>query len=502
MKRLHWIILQRLPGPFFGWLGTLMFLLLMQFLIRWLPEIAGKGIPIPVIIELIVYNLAYMLVLAVPMSVLLAALMAYGGLAESQYYAVIKSTGISFGQLVWPSLLVAVVIMGGMTYFNNVMLPEANHRARYLWQDIRSKRPGFELQAGVFYTGVDGYSILVRDRPAGTNTLKDVTIYDYTDGRRRQAVIKAERGRLQPDSTGTSLTLILQDGEMHRPLPPTARHQEPRYERMTFTRHTLRLDLSDFVFRRSTDDNRSRSDRTMRTTTMIQRVDSLRADVQEQEQTLRENVRRVLQTEDLINPPEGLPEGRDIDPMPTPAQTPASAPPSGRAAADTTAPTRYVALQGLSRENQQRAVRSAVQNARSFQSKIRNVKRTVSWKSKRITQYQVEIYKKFSIAVACLVFMFIGAPLGLSIRRGGLATIGGVALGIFMFYWVTLVQGEKLADRGLLPPWVGMWIANAVMILAGIWLVVYVVLDLRATPPLRRRLWNWMRPLLGLGTEE
>ncbi len=172
--------------------------------------------------------------------------------------------------------------------------------------------------------------------------------------------------------------------------------------------------------------------------------------------------------------------------------TPASASASARAAADTTAPTRYVALQGLSREKQERAVRSAVQNARSFQSKIRNVKRTVSWKSKRITQYQVEIYKKFSIAVACLVFMFIGAPLGLSIRRGGLATIGGVALAIFMFYWVTLVQGEKLADRGLLPPWVGMWVANAVMVLAGIWLVTYVVLDLRATPPLRHRLWDWL----------
>ena len=490
MKRLHWIILRRLPGPFFGWLGTVMFLLLMQFLIRWLPEIAGKGIPLPVIIELIAYNLAYMLVLAVPMSVLLAALMAFGGLAESQYYAVIKSTGISFGQLVWPALLVGVVIMGGMTYFNNVMLPEANHRARYLWQDIRSKRPGFELRPGVFYNGVDGYSILVRDRPAGTNRLEDVTIYDYTDGRQRQAVIKAERGRLQPDSTGTSLTLILEDGEMHRPLPPSARHRRPRYERMTFKQHALRLDLSDFVFRRSSDDDRGRSDRTMRTTAMVTRVDSLQDDVRSQQQTLHDNIQRVLQTEALTNPPDPAPEGHDVDRMPTPAASGVAAP--SRADTAAPAPTPYVALRGLPKETQQRAVQSAVQSARSFQSKIRNVNRTVSWKSKRITQYQVEIYKKFSIAVACLVFMFIGAPLGLSIRRGGLATIGGVALGIFMFYWVTLVQGEKLADRGLLPPWVGMWIANAVMIAAGLWLVVYVILDLRATPPLRRRLWDWL----------
>jgi len=110
----------------------------------------------------------------------------------------------------------------------------------------------------------------------------------------------------------------------------------------------------------------------------------------------------------------------------------------------------------------------------------------------RIRSYRVEIYKKFSIALACIVFMFIGAPLGLTLRRGGLATIGAVALGIFMFYWVTLVQGEKLSERGFFPPWLGMWIANLIMSGVGIWLIVYVVLDLGATPPLRRRLWNWL----------
>jgi lipopolysaccharide export system permease protein len=125
----------------------------------------------------------------------------------------------------------------------------------------------------------------------------------------------------------------------------------------------------------------------------------------------------------------------------------------------------------------------------------------MTWKEKRVQRYQVEIYKKFSIAIACLVFMLIGAPLGLSIRRGGLATIGAVALGIFMFYWVTLVQGEKLADRGLLPPWVGMWIANVLSVVVGTWLVVYVVKDLRATPPLRRRLWEWLQSTVGSDAE-
>ena len=475
LRRLHWLILRRLPGPFFGWLGTLIFLLLMQFLIRWLPEITGKGIPVSVIIELIAYNLAYMVVLAVPMSVLLASLMAYGDLAESKYYTVIKSTGISFGQVVWPSLIVSVVVAGGMLYFNNVMLPEANHRARQLWSDIRSKRPGFELQPGVFYDGVEDYSMLVRERPDGTNELLDVTIYDYTQGRDRQAVIKAERGRITSQAGGSRLVLTLRNGQMHRPLPPGGRHDSTRYETLTFDRHRIRFSLSDVVFQRSDTEGGGRSTRTMRTPQLIQRVDSFQADLQAQYASLNQNAHDHL-----------FPAPYDL-----PTAPPAAAPDSLLAVpADST--EAWVPLAGLSRTRQLTVLSGALRDARSLQSTLQNAQRDTEWMAQRIRSYQVEIYKKFSMALACIVFMFIGAPLGLTLRRGGLATIGAVALGIFLFYWITLVQGEKLSERGFFPPWLGMWIANVIMSGAGVWLVIYVVLDLGATPPLRRRLWTWL----------
>ena len=194
MKLFHRMILRTLPGPFIGWLGTLMFLLLMQFLIKYLPDITGRGLPVWLIVELVAYNLAYMVVLAVPMSALLASLMAFGRLAESRAYLVIKNSGVSLGQLLWPTLLAGLVLTGAMTYFNNVILPESNFRARNLWQDIRSKRPDFELQPGVFYEGLSNYSILVKDRLPDSNELLDVLIYDYTKGSRNGATIKARRG--------------------------------------------------------------------------------------------------------------------------------------------------------------------------------------------------------------------------------------------------------------------------------------------------------------------
>ncbi len=452
-----------------------MFLLLMQFLIRWLPEITGKGIPILVIIELIAYNLAYMVVLAVPMSVLLASLMAFGDLAESKYYTVIKSTGISFEQIVWPSIIVSAVVAGGMLYFNNVMLPEANHRARQLWSDIRSKRPGFELQPGAFYDGVEDYSMLVRERPEGTNRLVDVTIYDYTQGRSRQGVIKAEEGRIESKAGGSRLVLTLQNGQMHRPLPPDAAHDSARYETLSFDRHQIRFNLSDVIFNRSDQEGSGRSTRTMRTPQLIERADSFETTLRSQYADLNRQVHDRL-----------FPSVTHLPPAPpaAPPDTVLTSPP------DTL--SRWVSLTGLSRTHSLSTLSSALQDARSLQSTLQSRQRETDWMQQRVRSYRVEIYKKFSIALACIVFMFIGAPLGLTLRRGGLAMIGAVALGIFMFYWVTLVQGEKLSERGFFPPWLGMWIANLIMSGVGVWLIVYVVLDLGATPPLRRRLWNWL----------
>src|SRR5690554_5926945 len=202
MKLLHRMVLRMLPAPFFGWLGTLMFLLLMQFLIRYLPDIVGKGLPFGVIVELIAYNLAYMVVLAVPMSVLIASLMAFGRLAETNAYLVIKSSGVSLLQLAWPSFILAVLVTIAMGYFNNEILPEANFRAKNLWQDIRRTKPGFELQPGVFYNGLRGYTIMARDIPPKSNELYDVLIYDNGETSGEEALIKAAKGRIVPQPNG------------------------------------------------------------------------------------------------------------------------------------------------------------------------------------------------------------------------------------------------------------------------------------------------------------
>ncbi|MDX1740058.1 MAG: LptF/LptG family permease [Rhodothermales bacterium] len=474
MTRIHRMILKMFPAPFVGWLGAFMFLLVMQFLIRHMSQLVGRGLPISAILELVSYSLAYMVVLAVPMSVLIATLMTYGRLAETGAYAVIKSSGVSLPQLIWPSILVGATLTAGMWHFNSVILPEANYRAKTLWTDIRQKKPGFELEPGVFYDGIEDYSILVKQIDHETGDLDDVTIFDRSQGSKRRADIKAATGRLSTADDGAELLLELYDGELHRLLRDRTSADHPeRYERLKFETYVFRLDLSDLAFRRSDPGDERRSDRTMRTSEMQEIVDSLRATVEE---TRRELMNRTF----LLGAVDSTGAAANVRPV--------SLRPPGENGRGSDPRDRLRDFSGMDPDRVRALYNRSIQGARLVRSNIDNAKRTLLWQEQRANRFAVEIHKKYSIAVACVIFVLIGAPLGLSIRRGSLARSAVVSVGILLFYWVTLVQGEKLADRGLIEPWVGMWAANVVTGIGGLWVFLYTFLDLKSTPSIMSRL--------------
>jgi lipopolysaccharide export system permease protein len=448
-----------LPGPIIGSLALLMFLLVMQFLMKYLPDLVGKGLPPLVFVELISYNLAYMLVLAVPMSILIASLLAFGRLVNSNAYSVIKSSGVSFLQLLWPVWFIGLMLTGVMWYFNNEILPQANFRARNLWQDIRVAKPGFDLKPGVFYDGIDQYSIFVGDvSTSDSDDLRDIIIYDYTDGVRYRKDISARTGRIATTSDESAITLMLFDGEIHRSRPP-GRDSENRYERLKFGRHRLQISIEDLNFERSDPGRGRQTDRTMRTVVMSRLVDSLDIVVAEELTALDKIVSsvgsgRALDFTDLRRISDAA------------ARLPAPVNDDGATRPKSDFEIRYAA---------------ALKLARMDQTEIDHARTNTNWASHMADTYRVEIHKKRSIAVAVLIFMLIGAPLGLVIKRGGFGIAATLAVFIFLFYWVTLVNGEKLADRELLAPWIGMWTGNIVTGLVAVGLMIYVSMDRRAT---------------------
>ena len=489
LTRLHCQVLRALPLPFGAALVTLLFLLLMQFLIKYLPELVGRGLPFGALAELIAYSLAYMVTLAVPMAWLIALLAAFGQLGESRAYLVAKSAGVSLPRLAWPVAVVGLLLTAGMAFFNNQMLPEANYRMSGLWRDIKVSRPGFALTPGEFYTGVSGYAIRADAIPPdSTGLLEGVTVFEARSAGGGSAVLTAARARLQTQYGGQRLTMLLEDGEVHH------RRQEgtaDTYERLAFARHRMAFDLSSLGgFERRDADGAGRTDRSMRTTDMLAVVDSLDRLGAARRDSVRAAVARGGATEgdatpDLLVVPTDRPAlGSFTIGRPDTVGSGRGGAPAASDSAEAVGADRP-ALAGLDGPAREAAYDLAAERARVVQYAAEAAASEAGFEAQQADRYRVEIYKKNSIALACLVFVFVGVPLGLSISRAGVGLVAALAVGVFLFYWVSLVLGEKLADRGTLAPEVGMWAANAIVGVLGAYLVARETRDPAWRDPVR-----------------
>jgi lipopolysaccharide export system permease protein len=466
VKRLHWTLLRALPLPFAAAFLTLMFLLVMQFLIRYLPDLVGRGLPVGVLAELVAYSLAYMVTLAVPMAWMIAMLAAFGRMSESRAYLVVKSAGISLGRLAWPVLVAGALLTAGMVYFNNEMLPEANHRMNMLMRDIRVARPGFALEPGVFYTGVDGYAIRAeRIPPDSTGLLEGVTVFQSRTPSGGQGVLTAARARLQTQYGGQRLTMLLEDGEVH------LRSDGDRYERLAFARHRMAFDLSSLGGFERREADGSRTDRTMRSSEMLALVDSLDRAAQGRTDSVAALFARLGRPA----APDAFPTARVLLPTDT----------AGAARAPVRIGPHRAVLDPLPDPARAAVYDVALDRVRTARAAADAAMGSAQWERQRADRYRVEIYKKNSIALACLIFVLIGVPLGLAMSRAGVGLVASLAVFTFLFYWVTLVQGEKLADRGLLPPWLGMWAANVIVGVLGVYLVLRESRDPAWRDPIR-----------------
>ncbi len=479
LTRLHRQILAWLPLPFVAALLTLVFLLLMQFLINYLPDLVGRGLPVVALAELIAYSLAYMITLAVPMAWLIALLTAFGRLAESRGYLVAKSAGVSLPRLAWPVVVLGLLLTVGMAYFNNQMLPEANYRMNGLWRDIRVSRPGFALTPGEFYTGVSGYAIRAAAIPPdSTGLLLGVEVFETRVAGGGHAIVTAERARLQTQYGGQRLTMLLEDGEVHRRQSTGARDA---YERLSFDRYRMAFDLSSLGgFERRERSGAGRTDRSMRTSDMLAVVDSLDRLADVRSDSIRAALARWGQA------PGDLPSDRLA--MPTLA-FPVDGAPRPRSDSASVADPRVGAgrevLRGLDDAERSAVYDLALRRARTVRSVADAAEASAQWEGQQADRFRVEIYKKNSIALACLVFVFIGVPLGLAVPRAGVGLVATLAVAVFLFYWISLVGGEKLADRELLPPIVGMWAANLIAGLLGVYLMLREARDPAWRDPIR-----------------
>jgi lipopolysaccharide export system permease protein len=442
-------ILKRFAGPFFFCFFVIVALLVMQFLILFTDRLVGKDLPLITILELIFSNLASLIVLAVPMSVLAASLLVYGKVSELNEYTALRAAGVHPWHMLQPVFIVAALLFGGMVYFSNIILPQANLEAKRLWTDIRLLRPAFDVQPGVFYEGIDGYTFLARQVDNETDTLYNITLY-RDQGSSGRAVFRADKGHLSSEPHRQTLHLQLYDGNVTRWIPQS--NQNRLLEQSSFGMYSIRFDISNLNPSRTNPED-VKNDRSMNIAELREVIDSVRTEISTQKNVFdrKENfyVRSITSYTEPVDTlwttsyrfaanelPDFMVQNLDN---------------SGFAFLETNS------IPAIDRINM---MRSTIESLRSSRLDFENLALNLRWRQERIAEYQVEIYKKFAVPFVTIVFFLCGATIGLLSKRGNLGFAAIVSAILSTVYWISIIQGEKWADRLYLSPLWGMWGGN------------------------------------------
>ncbi len=452
-------ILREHVAPFLYSLFVITFLFLIDFLIRILSSILSKGLEWQVVLEIVVLNLAWMLALSVPMAVLVAALMAFGRLSADNETTALRALGISPVRAMLPVLGVALLLAGGLMWFNDRVLPEANYRAASLRNDIGRKKPAAFIAPRRVIRDFEGYRLWMDDVDPKTDVFYGVRVYQQERGQPVRYTF-ADSATLRYSADGAYLLINLHHGENHVIEP-----RDPKqYVRVRFREQTAAIRNVDANLNRQ--ERGYRTDREMSVEQMMKIVDVNRKMLV----SLREEYAPRL-FEDI----------RAID---------------IRFLADSSRPVPPRLMQG-DWAKEAGVSSSTVALARQREADKLNLLERYESRTRmaqmEINQYLVEVHKKFSIPVAALVFVLVGAPLGIMARRGGLGTGVVYSLAFFILYWASMIRGEALSDKLEMSPVAAMWAPNVIVGIGGLWLLWRVVRE-RYTPGMPA----WKRGLAAL----
>ena len=430
MKIIDRYILKSLIGPFLFSFVTIIFVLILQFFATFADRFIGKGIGFPAILELIALQSAWMVGLAAPMAVLVAVVMTFGSLTTTSEMTVFRASGISLYRLMIPVLLAGLLLSFFVERFNNVVLPKSNYYAKSLMVDIARSKPAFGLTENAFSTLVDGYSIFVRKTDERSKELRGIVIYDGTR-RDYTTMVTAEKGTIDFTGDYQYLVMTLFNGEIHQVRQPDHKN----YRHMSFAKHRFVFESSGFGFSRSPESRMRSGDTELSAKELLVIGDEFRKRISASEKLIQMPLEKI--GERIADRRAGI-SGKQISSSKLP----------GKLKAETAV---YVERQLAQLDLELQSIEAN-----------RNM----------YNRYMAAYHKKYALSLACFVFVLVGAPLGVLARRGGFGVGAAISLLLFVLYWMIMISGEKIAERGLLDPMISMWLANVVMVCIGVALVI------------------------------
>ncbi|MBI5541643.1 MAG: LptF/LptG family permease [Bacteroidia bacterium] len=457
MKRLHIYMIKTYMGPFLMTFFISVFLLLMQFLWKYIDEFVGKGIETSVMTQLLMYASVNFIPMALPLAILLSSIMTFGSIGEHYELVALKSSGISLLRIMYPLIIFISFISIGALLFSNYVLPVANLKFYSLLYDVRNIRPEINIKPGIFYNGIDDYSIRVQSKDKKTNILYGVMIYDQTNRQGNTTVIVADSGKILMTEDKRYLLLTLYNGEKYEELREdnqsnwrlTHPHQKDK-----FSEEDITIELKGFGFNR-TDESQFTDNYKMLNIKQLQHVeDSLQKSYNQRDSSYKAAVVTVAFLKKIA-----------LDTLA-----------SKRATIDTFIhPDSLYKLHSNYEKSQM--LESALTIARSQSGYLKMSVDELEARENFIVKHKVEFHLKFTLAFACLILFFIGAPLGAIIRKGGLGMPVVVSVLLFILYYIISLVGEKFAKELILPAWAGVWLSSAVLFPLGLFLTYKAASD-------------------------
>ena len=462
-----------------------LFIVMMQFLWKYIDELVGKGLGVDLIAELFFYAALSMVPLALPLSILLASLMTFGNLGEHFELTAMKSSGISLLKVMKPLTVFIAMVSVGAFFFQNDVLPQSQVKMWTLLFSMRQKSPTLDIPEGAIYSQIPGYNLYVKQKNPENNMLYGVLIYDVSTTSTYPRIVVADSGMLSMDPSKTHLVLLLHHGNWYEDLSPDATMSNElgsdMYRREAFKNKEIIIPYDD-NFNRMNDETMRQQYIGKNITELRQTIDSVSARV--------DSVGDLVSKELMSMPAVGVPSmrlDRNGDSLVTIPVRPVEM-------------TRVIDFDSLMATQtsyvQQSVTSQAISNLKmnkqnyEFKNYMTEEDRFI------IRRHEIELQKKFTLSLACLIFFFIGAPLGAIIRKGGLGTPIVISVLLFIVYYVIDNMGYKLAREGRWQVWQGIWLSSAVLLPLGIFLTHKAVNDSAVFNPDAYR--NFFRRLLGL----
>lgn len=457
IKRLYTFILQTFLPLFLMTFGICLFIILMQFLWKYIDDMVGKGLELGLLMEMFFYAALSLVPMALPLAILLASLMTFGNLGESFELTAIKASGVSLIKTMRPIIFIIALVSFGAYFFQNNVMPYSQVKLWTLMYSMRSKSPELDIPEGSFYKEIPGYNLYINRKDKATGVMHNMMIYNFSSGFENASVTVADSGRLKMSSDKKHLLLILHSGESFQNLreqSQSRRNKSIPYQRETFSRKEAYIEF---------DANFNMMDESVM---QGQYIGKNRTE-------LRHYIDSVTVASDSVNSmySSGLKSRTYMQNLR-----------SGGRHNNQTPDTFKIDnfdhfMESLPLHDQLTVTTNARSKAENIKSEYQFRAMNQEEQMTNIRRHEMELNRKYTLSFACIIFLFIGAPLGAIIRKGGLGTPVVISVLLFLFYYIIDTFGVKMARQGIWPVWQGMWLSSAVLFPLGVFLTYKAIND-------------------------